>query len=68
LSKNGLKISIISNIKNKRFEVNNIKKGDGMFFLLVAFLGIFLLSTFWSVVFGIIDFFKELKDKKNDSV
>ena len=36
LSKNGLKISIISNIKNKRFEVNNIKKGDGMFFLLVA--------------------------------
>ena len=34
-----------------------------MFGLLVLFFGVTILVGFWSVVFSIVEFFKELKEK-----
>ena len=68
LSKKGENKSIANTIRNKKLEVNNIKKLERMFAILLIFFGIVLLVGFWSIVFGIIDFFKELNDKNKDSV
>ena len=68
MSKSGENIRIVKTIKNKKFEDNNIKKYERMFGLLVTVLGVVLLVGFWSIIFGVIEFFKELKEKNKDSV